>query len=312
MINFRFHIASLIAIFLALALGVVMGSTVVQRAIVENLRDRIERVDERAGEQRARNDALQAENDRLNGYVEQSAPFAVSGQLTDQPIAVVAERGIAEEAVLAQLALLRSGGARAPGILWLESAWKLPDAASSEALRTAIGSTTRNEGALRAEALDALALRLAQGAAAGESDVLDALAKGGFVTLEGLGEEDVAAATWPESGARTLVLGGPASSITARGTTRDLTQSLVAANSPTTVGEVYVVGDDAPDRGTWLAPIRGDEQLAAVVSTVDDVDLVQGRVASTLALADLARGVVGSYGYGVGATAALPPMTVAG
>ncbi len=43
---------------------------------------------------------------------------------------------------------------------------------------------------------------------------------------------------------------------------------------------------------------------------MDDVDLVQGRVASTLALADLARGVTGSYGYGAGAKSVLPPAAV--
>ena len=32
MINFRFHLVSLIAVFLALALGVVMGATVIDRA----------------------------------------------------------------------------------------------------------------------------------------------------------------------------------------------------------------------------------------------------------------------------------------
>ena len=37
MINFRFHIVSLIAVFLALALGIVMGATVVNRAIVDRL-----------------------------------------------------------------------------------------------------------------------------------------------------------------------------------------------------------------------------------------------------------------------------------
>ena len=31
MINFRFHVVSIVAVFLALALGVVMGSTVVDR-----------------------------------------------------------------------------------------------------------------------------------------------------------------------------------------------------------------------------------------------------------------------------------------
>lgn len=311
MINFRFHIASLIAIFLALALGVVMGSTVVQRAIVENLRDRIDKVSAKADRQRDDNDKLRSEIGHLNDYAEQSAPYAVSGQLTDQAVAIVAERGLDESTVQSQLALLRAAGARAPGILWLDGAWNLPDNATANALRTAIGSTTRSTRVLRTEALNALALRVAQGPRpAGEPDVLDGLAKGGFVTLEGLGNEDVAAATWPEAGARMLLLGGTQSSITAPGATRDLTRALVNANAPTVVGELYVDGDNAPDRGEWLAPIRSDDQLKTAVSTVDDVDLVQGRVASALALADLARGVVGHYGYGAGASSTVPPAPV--
>jgi hypothetical protein len=154
MINFRFHIASLIAVFLALALGVVMGSTVVQRAIVDSLRDQIDRVERNVDSQRAKNAALSAENDRLNLYVAESAPYAVGGALTGQSVAVLAERGIDEDAVKAQVALLQTAGARVAGTLWLESAWNLADPASADALRTATGSTTRNNRTLRAEALD--------------------------------------------------------------------------------------------------------------------------------------------------------------
>jgi hypothetical protein len=310
MINFRFHIASLIAVFLALAVGVLMGSTVVQRAIVDSLRNRIDTVENSADSQRAKNAALSTEIDRLNLYAAESAPYAVSGALTGQSVAVLAERGIDEEAVKAQVALLQTAGARVAGTLWLESAWNLADPASADALRTATGSTTRNNRTLRAEALDALALRLAQGAATGEPDVIDSLAKGGFVNLEGPGNADVTAASFPGAGSRVLLLGGPASTVTARGSALGLTRSLVAANAPTVVGEVYKESDGAPDRGTWLAPIRSDDQLAAAVSTVDDVDLVQGRVASALALGDLADGVVGSYGYGVGAKSVLPVPAV--
>jgi hypothetical protein len=312
MINFRFHIASLIAIFLALALGVVMGSTVVQRAIVDTLRDRIDDVEAKADRQRAVNADLRAENERLREFIDQSAPYAVRDELTDQPVAVVAERGVDEETVRNQVALLQAAGAVAPGILWLESAWNLTEDGAADALRTAIDSTTRNPRQLRQEALDALAIRLAQGAAApGETDVLDNLAKAGFVTLEGLGDEDVSASTWPGSGARNLLLGGPASIITARGASRDLTQALVAASAPTVVGEIYAETDGAPERGTWLAPIRDDEQLGAAVSTVDDIDVTQGRVAAAVALADIARGVVGNYGYGSGADAGMPAVPTA-
>ena len=38
MINIRYHVISLVAVFLALAIGVVAGSTVVQRSVVDNLK----------------------------------------------------------------------------------------------------------------------------------------------------------------------------------------------------------------------------------------------------------------------------------
>ena len=38
--------------------------------------------------------------------------------------------------------------------------------------------------------------------------------------------------------------------------------------------------------------------MTTIVSTVDDVDRVEGRVASTLALAQLGTGAVGNYGLG--------------
>jgi hypothetical protein len=312
MINFRFHIASLIAVFLALAVGVVMGSTVIDRAIVNGLRDQIDRVETRADAQRAENTRVQSELDRLRIYAEQSAPWAVNRQLANQSVAIIAERGLNEDTVKAQATLLRQAGAVVPGILWLEKPWNLGgDGKSSAALRSALGSTTRNDNNLRAEAISALSRRLAQGSATPvEANILDGLAKAGFVTLEAVGNGDVSAASFPGPGVRALVLGGPGSSITARSTVVGLTRALVAAGTLTTVGEIDL--DDTKSRGAWIAPIRTDDQLKTVVSTVDDVDVVQGRVASALALADLARGVVGAYGTGAGAQLTVPPAPAAG
>lgn len=312
MINFRFHIASLIAVFLALALGVVMGSTVIDRAIVDGLHDQIKRVETNADAQRADNAQLRTERDQLNEYASQSAPWAVAHQLTDQAVAIIAERGVDEDAVKAQATLLRQADGMVPGILWLEQPWSLGgDGKSADALRTALGSTTQRDKELRSEAITALARRLAQGAAPpSEPDVLDALAKAGFVTLEGIGDGDVSAATFPGTGVRALVLGGPASTITAPSTSVELTRALVAAETLTAVGELDP--DEVTNRGVWLAPIRNDDQLKAVVSTIDDVDLVQGQVAGALALADLARGVVGAYGTGTGAQATVPPIPAGG
>jgi Copper transport outer membrane protein, MctB len=311
MINFRFHIASLIAIFLALALGVVMGSTVIDRAIVDGLRSRINLVEDNVDKERARNNDLQDQVDNLNLYTAQSAAYAVRNELNDQSVDIVAERGLDEEAVTAQADMLRGAGATVPGVLWLESAWNLTDGGkSANALRSALGSTTKTDKALREEGIAALSRRLTRGAAVpGESDVLDALAKAGFVTLEGVGDGDVSAATFPGTGSRALLLGGPESDIVARTTMAEMAQALVTASTLTAVGEVDP--ESPANRGLWLAPIRNDDELSAQVSTIDNVDLVEGRVASALAISALTRGVVGSYGFGAGADSTVPLLAPA-
>ncbi len=307
MINFRFHIASLIAIFLALALGVVMGSTVIDRAIVDGLRDQIDRVEAKANDQRTRNNELQEQLDHLNLYTAQSAAYAVRNELVNQTVAIVAERGLDEDAVAAQSETLRSAGATVPGILWLESPWTLTDGKGANDLRNALGVTTRTDKTLREEAIRALSRRLTRGVLdPGENDVLDALAKAGFVTLEGVGDGDVSAAGFPGTGTRALLLGGPESDITARTTMSEMAKALVAAGTLTAVGEVDPENPD--NRGLWLAPIRSDDDLSAKVSTIDNADLVEGRVASALAIAALTRGVVGAYGFGAGAESTVPPL----
>ena len=53
MISFRFHVVSLTAVFLAIAIGVIVGTTYVDRAVVENLEHRIDTVSENLDERRA-------------------------------------------------------------------------------------------------------------------------------------------------------------------------------------------------------------------------------------------------------------------
>lgn len=310
MINFRYHLASLIAVFLALAVGVVMGSTVVDRAIVEGLRNQIDDVRAKAAETRTKNARLQGELDRLTKYADDSAAYAVAGRMPGEPVVVVAERGVDGETVKEQVRLLRESGASAPGVLWLENAWNLGgDGKSADALRSAVGSSARTDKTLRADAVEALADRLGQGVVPpGGSDVLDELTKAGFVTFEGVDDpgKDFVAARYPGAGARALLLGGAATTVTARDLPRDLARALVAAKALTAVGEVFRAGEEGPERGTWLGAIRDDQSLAAAISTIDDIDLTEGRVAAAVALADLGRGVTGRYGYGVGAERALP------
>ncbi|NLA37006.1 MAG: copper transporter, partial [Actinobacteria bacterium] len=47
MINLRFHIVSIVAVFLALAIGILTGSTLLDRATIEVLQDRQTSLDNR-------------------------------------------------------------------------------------------------------------------------------------------------------------------------------------------------------------------------------------------------------------------------
>ncbi len=120
MISFRFHIMSIVALFLAVALGVVVGSTYDDRVNVNSLESRISTVAENLDEGLDDNEALAAEVERLEAYAAASAPYAVDGRLADVPVVLVAERGVDGDEVSDLALLLDRAGADAPGILWIE------------------------------------------------------------------------------------------------------------------------------------------------------------------------------------------------
>src|SRR5437899_1870273 len=166
MINFRFHIVSLIAVFLALALGVVMGATVVNRAIVDRLNERIDTVEKNANARKTESDQLRGQVSQLRGYIDGTKDFAVSSRLDGSTLATIATRGVDADAVKQTVALAQQAGARAPGILWLEGKLALSDADAVRQLGDLLGKTGQNAKATRDEAWNALANRVATGGGA--------------------------------------------------------------------------------------------------------------------------------------------------
>ena len=310
MINFRFHLVSLIAVFLALALGVVMGATVIDQAIVDTLNARINDVRDEASAQRSENSDLRRELDRLRSYVEGTDDFAVAGRLDGVPVAVLAFRGVNGDAVRLPVEVAQLAGAAAPGVLWLEEKWLLEDDESLQQLADVLGAPpSDDDAALRDAALVALAERLAAGTAPLGTDLLVSLVDAGFVAFEPVGEQsgdDFALGGYPAADARVLLVDGSESKTEMNGMVEPAVRAFVGADLPLVVGEVFREQEDGPDRGSRLGAVRDDDELRQLVSTVDDLELTEGRVTAVLALADLGRGVVGQYGFGDGADRDLP------
>lgn len=318
MINFRFHLVSLIAVFLALAIGVVAGSTVIDRAIVDGLRSRIDDVERRADEQRRENGELSQRLERLGVYIDQSSPFAVEGRLVDVPVLVVAVAGSPEDVVESSVALLRQAGAQVPAILWLERAWALAEAEDSERLGLLLGVTDGGSDVLRSEGVRRVAERVAAGGApppSGEAalsgppatDLVGDLVEAEFVRLDSAGADPPDLAAFPGEGVRAVVVGSPEDHVAADVLFVPVVRALADAGVPTVAAEV---GRDDVHDAVAVGLVRDDGDLADRVSTVDALDLVGGRVALVLAVEEMHEGAGGRhYGLGPGASRQLPELS---
>ncbi len=296
MIHFRFHVVSIIAVFLALAIGTVMGSAFVGKAVIDRLQIRINTVREKADLEHADNQTKEAQIDDMSRYVDQSAPFAVDRTLTGVRVNLVAERGIDGGMVEAQAVLLRQAGAIVPGVIWLESTWKLDSADAATALRSATGLANRSRGALRVAAEELLGRRLAAAVSLGTDDVLAKLSDAKFVTISGVGGGETPAATeFLGDAARVLEIGGPDSDVPPD-VIPGIARGIVGVAGAVAVGQIFTASEQTPDRSTWIDAIANDDALRNRISTIDDLDLTEGRIGATLALAELADGTVGNYG----------------
>jgi hypothetical protein len=309
MVNFRFHIVSLIAVFLALGLGILVGSTVVDQVIVDRLDREINSVRHDSNQANAENSKLKQDASQYENFLKKAAPFTVEQRLEDVPVALVVERGVSSDAVKSTLTSLRNAGAVVPGVVWLNDDWRLDTPKNLATLQSAL-KVSGNNAATRSAALKMLARRLAQPPGNGRSpaDVLNALQRSGFITFSD-GDKRVLE-QFPNRASRVLVLTGTDSHLDGTDTLAEFVTALSAAEVPSVVGEVYDVNQPTPvsPRGAALAPVRGDNSLSKVVSTVDDGDLVEGQIAEVVALEQIVGGTVGHYGTGEGAQAVLPTL----
>jgi hypothetical protein len=343
MINFRFHLVSLIAVFLALGLGILVGSTVIDQGIVNRLNSAINHVKKENSKVEAANKTLSQQNKQLQQYLDQVAPFVGDQQLEQQSVAVIAEKGVDSSVVKQTEALLRGAGADVPAVLQLEDPWKLDTQTRLQSLQSALG-LQGTAPATRDAALNLLVRRLAKapsptstsstttspasttvessevakGATGVTStsspanpthvDPLDALEKAGFLSvIDGDASQFDA---FPTYATDVLVITGDDSDFAGTDLSAALARATTRAKLPTVVAAAYDEGNDpatAPQRGAALSSVLDDQVLSRETSTVDDLELQQGRIAVVLALETIGSGNSGHYGYGSGASAPLPP-----
>lgn len=168
MIDFRYHVVSIVAVFLALTVGLVIGSSFLSKVAYDELNNQLSSL-------RGQNQALHNTQNELSAQVRQRdalldalGPDAVKGKLTGESVAVVVLPGADTGVGDAMAALLAQAGATVTGEVVIKSGLVDPDQAAKVA---AVGQTLPSFHAGRSTAQ----LRNASAAADALSDLASAL-----------------------------------------------------------------------------------------------------------------------------------------
>lgn len=318
MVDFRYHVVSIVAVFLALGIGIVFGTTVIDRALLENLDRNVTRLTADKRELEAERRELTERIADAEAWGEAVAPTLVRGVLSGERVVVVAAPGVDKGLRDGVAEQLGDAGATVVGRIRLSDA--LDDPARGTELDDLVvrelpaGLTLPGTGATAAQrAMAELAYVIGLGAddtrlpgepPSATTRVLAGLRERGFLGIDG----------GAVSPARNVVVilpvepePSPSPSASPDGS-RPVGVELVAslASLPRRPAVVVVAPTGGSVAGTPLEAVRADDLLKDAVSTVDDADTVYGRAALVLALREARRGGVGHYGDGVGAEAPVP------
>ena len=303
MISFRYHIVSIVAVFLALALGVLLGTTVVNQGVIENLSQRTNSAVTRSEQLRSQVSELQAELRSWDQFGAAVEPMLISGQLNAREVVIVTQEGVDAAEVDGVRQALTDAGASVVSVIVVTNRMALLDEDARTELQTIIGplAPADDPAALSEAAAGELAARLTNGPAGGTTDLLSELIDGRFLVVRG--------------GTGTIEQIGRASqalSILAGGN-REPVLSPESFLAPLTValaenGRPVVAAETAETAYPFVPILRRDGSLDGQVVTVDNADTMPGRIAVVLGLRDLLQepGRGGHFGVKGGASALIP------
>jgi Copper transport outer membrane protein, MctB len=309
-IDFRYHLVSLIAVFLAVALGIIIGTTALNEPILADIEGQVADLEQDKRSLEDQTQQLQAQLDTAQAFDEAVAPSLVDGTLANASVLlVVTNEEIAPETVEAVAAMVADADGTVSGQVTLLPAYSNP---STEAalqgyvtgggLPPGVQLPEADDAGQLVGALLAQVLMIPPGGAEPDAAAISSVLAG-LSALDVLSQDSdsVAPADYAIVLASGAFTGDDADERT--GTLVDLVSALDTAGS----GAV-VAGDVASAGETGLVGvIRADPTFSAAVSTVDNVNVTAGRISAVLALGQESEGTSGKYGTGED-TQPVPPV----
>jgi hypothetical protein len=321
-IDFRYHLVSIVAVFLALAIGIVLGSTELQGPLYNRLNNTTAKLQNELGQASSQRDAAQAQASEGEAYATAVEPVVLRDLLAGQRLLIVTEPGAQSSVISGINSAAHYAGATVTGQINLQPKFFDTSGATQVSLNQtnqnvaqAAGITLASGETYQQQAAQVIASKiLAKSVPAGDTGqaaaqqsadaqaMLAAYAQSGFLSTSGQAAAQA-----------TLVVIVTPQNAPSDGDADPLAQLLppvaaeLAAKSSGTVVAGSAAGSAA---GSPIAVLRSNS-VASQVSTVDDADFVAGQSVVMEALATLLNGgKAGSYGFAANGATAVAPSPV--
>jgi len=320
-IDFRYHLVSIVAVFLALAVGIVLGSTELRGAALTALDRTSSALSAKLNAADAENSALQQEVNGDRAFAQAAEPVLLAHLLDGQRVVVITAPGAPAGVVNGVTTALGDAGATVSGQVALSARFADTSASNLSLLdqltqRVVPPGLTLANGTPQQQAAQVLASALVSSGSsssgssgsggsssqAGDTEaaqtILSSYSAGQFITVTGQ----------PAQGATLAVIVTP-SSAPADGNSDPANQAIVSlAQEFGTGSEATVVAgpSSGSGQGSAISAVRSSG-AANSASTVDNADQVTGQIVVVQALQQQLNGhKPGSYGTQSGANSAGP------
>jgi len=315
-IDFRYHIVSLISVFLALAVGIILGAGPLKETIGDQLTGQVEQLRTEKEEIRAQLTDETAKRTELEEYVSAASKRVAFDTLKDRRVAVLQMGEVSDELYESVEKQLQYAGATVPARITIGDAWTDPeqadarqsyatslaeylpedqrDLASDKLLASALISALSEKSDTSADELSAdagLAMDVLQGAQLVNLVKFDPIPVDAVVIIDNsnAGAETAAAegAEAPDYGAASALR-------------LNIAEAAGRGTEGAVVASPRVVATDL------ISTIRGNSTALKIVATVSEVNEPVGALNTPLALSAAIGKKVGHFGFEPSATALVP------
>lgn len=319
MIDFRYHLVSLISVFLALAVGIILGAGPLQGAIGDQLTDQVDALRGERNDLRDQLSATETTAEQQLSFLQAAGPQLVAGTLEGRRVAIVDLDDVAGDVEQGVVDQVEAAGGTVVATAVLTPAWTdadsadLRDTVAAELRATLEAAGAAEDGAQTPDTL-AAALGVAMTGATGPQ------AQSRSEQAGALGQQLVDADLLEMEGEQTVpadavvLMSGTTAAQVADGANaeptpeQEIVQTFVElAGTVQSVSPATVVAGPTAGGGDLVSAVRADDAVAREVSTVSGIETPIGRIVVPLAVAAGLADEVGQYGFEDGATP-LPPV----